>query len=56
MGFWGQPSFRALRKCVHLRCLTPTCARLQGEAVNLLAVHPCGPVHARRKVKAELRN
>ena len=40
--------FRMLNGLVLLKCLTPTCARLQGESVDFLAVHSCGPAHARR--------
>ena len=55
-GMTQQTPSKVLENVMHLRCFPHTCARLQGEAVDLLAVHPCGPAHARRKVEAKLCN
>ena len=40
----------AARVCVSMQ----TCARLEGEAVDLLAVHALRPAHARRQLEAEV--
>ena len=56
VGFLEQTPARVLKSTALVRGLAPTGARLQGEAVDLLAVHPRGPAHARRQVEAEARH